>query len=513
MDYIIYARKSTESEDRQSLSIQSQIIEMQEIAKRDGLHVVKVFQESKSAKAPGRPVFAEMIQFIKANKAQGILCWKMDRLSRNPMDEGMIKWLLQKETIQRIRTFDREYNPDDNVVIASVEFSMANQYIRDLSRNVKRGFAEKIRLGEYPGPRPIGYIADVKTKAMVLDPTYAPFIARAFDLYTLENLATDKVADRLYEEGFRSRLGNKVGKSTIYRILTNPIYAGLFRWKGQLHSGIHEPIVTLEKFEEAEKRLAPKKWKTRHDKRKFAYRGFLVCAECGLKVTAEIQKGHTYYRCTKSKGVHQCSQRYIREEDLEKEIAIELRKIHFDDEILDLIVDSSKERLKEMSRLEEEIDARLQRALNDVCRRKDSLLEKFIDNAIPKEAYNAKYSELIQEEAKLEEKIGNIKTPKRDLGKQIEEVVRFVKTAHDVFERGDSEERRELLGIVSSNIGMKDRKIAYFDLNDPFTWLQIDAETLTRERSAFELENRVNRASDKTKTGVHTSACSTMLGR
>jgi site-specific DNA recombinase len=116
MKYVIYARKSTESEDRQTLSIQSQTIEMQEIAKRENLNVVKIFQESKSAKAPGRPVFAEMIEFIRKGKAEGILCWKIDRLARNPMDEGLIKWLLQKETVKQIKTFERDYNPEDNVV-------------------------------------------------------------------------------------------------------------------------------------------------------------------------------------------------------------------------------------------------------------------------------------------------------------------------------------------------------------------------------------------------------------
>lgn len=512
MNYIIYARKSTESEDRQSLSIQSQIIEMQEIAKREGARVVKIFQESKSAKEPGRPVFAEMIKFIEQGKAQGILCWKIDRLARNPIDEGLVKWLLQKEIIKQIRTFDREYNPDDNVVMASIEFSMATQYVRDLSKNVKRGLAEKVRLGEYPGARPIGYCTDLRTKAMVIDSKYAPFIARAFDLYIIENLSMVSVADRLYEEGFRSRLGNKVGKSTIYRILTNPIYAGLFKWKGALYNGIHPPIVSLVTFEEAEKRLDPKKWQTRHDKRVFAYRGFLVCGECGLKVTAEVQKGHTYYRCTKSKGVRHCSQPYTREEELEKHIASELKKIHFDDEILDLIVDASKEKLKEKNMLEEEVGARLKRALDHTRQRKESIVDKFIDNKIPKEVYDKKYADLVREEAGLNEKIGNAKNASVTLGNEIEEAVGFIKTAHDLFNRGTKEIRREVVEIFSSNIGVKDRGIAYFNLNDPFTWLQLDVEALTAEKKAFELQNKASFALAETKTEAHASGHSILLG-
>ena len=513
MRYIIYARKSTESEDRQSISIQSQIFEMQEIATRDHLHVVKIFQESKSAKEPGRPVFDEMMKFIKSGKADAILCWKIDRLARNPVDEGFVKWLLQKETIKRIRTFDREYNPDDNVVIASVEFSMANQYIRDLSKNVKRGLAEKVRLGEYPGPKPIGYMTDYRTKKMIPDPDVAPFIVRAYDLYISENVATDRVADILYEEGFRSRLGNKVGKSTIYRILTNPVYAGLFRWKEQIHSGIHEPIVSIATFEEAEKRLAPKKWQTRHDKRSFNYRGFLVCGECGLKVTAEVQKGHVYYRCTKSKGVHRCSQPYTREEELEKQIRKALKRIRFDDEYLDLIVDASKEKLKEKERAAAETEDRLLHTLGDVRKRKKSLVDKFIADSISKDVYDERYSELTMEEANLEERIGNVRIAGTDAGKEIEEAVRFVKTAHDLFNRSAPEARRELIETLSSNIGIKDRKVAYFSLNDPFSWLEEDVNVLKAQRSAFERAQEPSFAFTKTKTEACASDRSIKLGR
>ncbi|MDD2766338.1 MAG: recombinase family protein [Candidatus Moranbacteria bacterium] len=508
MHYIIYARKSTESEDRQSLSIQSQIIEMQEIARREGLSVIKIFQESKSAKAPGRPVFAEMMKFIQQGKAQGVLCWKIDRLARNPVDEGMVKWMLQNETIKQIRTFDREYNPEDNVVMASIEFSMATQYIRDLSKNVRRGLAEKVRRGEYPGPRPFGYMSDYKTKAMIQDPQAVPFVLRVFDLYISDNLSVESIANTLYEEGFRSRLGNRVGKSTVYRILTNPVYAGLFKWKGQVYNGVHEPIISLATFEEATKRLEPKKWQTQHTKRLFTYRGFLVCGECGLKVTAEIQKGHTYYRCTKSKGVRQCSQPYTREEDLEKHIAEELKKIHFDDEILDLIVDASKEKLRSEDNLAKETEARLLHILEDTRRRKESLVEKFIDNALPKEIYDRKYSEITMEEANIEEKLSNAKHTTAELGDEIEQAVRFIKTAHNLFNLGTKEMKRDIVEVFTSNIGVKDRKLAYFDLNDPFLWLREDVETLTERKRTFEL----NSLAIETKKEALASHRSTMLG-
>ena len=93
MRYIIYARKSTEDSGRQIQSIDDQINFLKKLAKEKDLDIVEIFSESKSAKKPGRPVFEKMLSFIQSKKATGILCWKLDRLSRNPKDGGDIQSL------------------------------------------------------------------------------------------------------------------------------------------------------------------------------------------------------------------------------------------------------------------------------------------------------------------------------------------------------------------------------------------------------------------------------------
>lgn len=510
MDYVIYARKSTESEDRQSLSIQSQLIEMQEVAKRENVRVVKVFQEAKSAKAPGRPVFAEMMKYIEEGKAKGILCWKIDRLARNPVDEGMIKWMLQNGTIGCIKTFDRDYHPDDNVVIASIEFSMANQYIRDLSRNVKRGLAEKVRRGEYPGAQSLGYVRNLRTKQLEVDPVTAPYIRQAFELYATKKWSILRLVDKLYEDGLRTRRGKRFGKSCLHRVLSNPLYCGLFDWKGQIHQGVHTPIVSKRLFDEAQKHLFPERFLTRKNKREFLFRGLGLCGECGLKITAEIKKGHTYYRCTKTYGTRRCSQRYIREEALIEVVGKELERVRFDDEVLGLILDASKEKYATMTNETDERKEELGTTLEAVWKRRESLIEKFIDNAIPKEVYDRKYSELINEEAGLEEKIGQYGEKSRDVVKDLETVVQFVRTAHDIFARGDHETKKEVAFLLSSNFGLKDRKIAYFNLNEPFSWLMEDAESLLVQKSTLE---PVFEASTKGKTGTRIPAYPEWRGR
>ena len=138
--YFLYARKSSESEDRQVQSIDDQIGRLKELAKTLGITIKHVFTEAKTAKKPNnRPIFDEMMKKIEAGEANGILCWQINRLSRNPIDSAQVQWLLQQGGLKSIQTIDREYKPEDNVLLFNVESGMANQFILDLSKNVKRG--------------------------------------------------------------------------------------------------------------------------------------------------------------------------------------------------------------------------------------------------------------------------------------------------------------------------------------------------------------------------------------
>ena len=163
INYFLYCRKSTDTEDMQVLSIAAQLSELRSFAKHEGLHIKETFIEKQSAKIPGRPIFTDMLSRIEKGEAQGIICWKLDRLARNPIDGGQISWMLQRDTIQHIQTHDKSYLPTDNVLMMSVEFGMANQYILDLSQNTSRGLREKARQGIYPGQAPLGYMNDKRT--------------------------------------------------------------------------------------------------------------------------------------------------------------------------------------------------------------------------------------------------------------------------------------------------------------------------------------------------------------
>ncbi|MEK7103390.1 MAG: recombinase family protein, partial [Patescibacteria group bacterium] len=201
MTYFLYCRKSTDVEDKQVRSIDDQLVVLRRLAKTEGLTIVQEFIEKQSAKIPGRPVFDEMLTRIEQGEAQGIISWKLDRLARNPVDGGQISWFLQRGIIEHIQTHDKSYRPTDNILMMSIEFGMANQFIIDLRANVKRGLYEKARRGNFPGLAPLGYFNDPRIKLVAVDKKKSKIVRRAFELYAEGTSRLEDVADFLAQEG------------------------------------------------------------------------------------------------------------------------------------------------------------------------------------------------------------------------------------------------------------------------------------------------------------------------
>src|SRR5882672_3661151 len=195
MNYIVYCRKSTDTEDKQVLSLESQERELIEIAEKQNLKVIKIFRESMSAKDVGRPVFNQMMKMIMSGKANGILCWKLDRLARNMIDGGLVMDLLQKSVIKEIRTYESIHLSSDNVLMLAVHFGMANQYSRDLSQNVKRGNRAKLERGEWPNHAPYGYINDKLNKTVIPDPKSFHYVRKMFELYAAGGYSLEQTAN------------------------------------------------------------------------------------------------------------------------------------------------------------------------------------------------------------------------------------------------------------------------------------------------------------------------------
>ncbi len=476
MKYILYARKSSEEKGRQLLSLPSQVSTMKKLADTLGLNIVKVFAESKSAKEPGnRPMFAEMIRMLEEGEADGIVCWKPDRLSRNPIDSGNIQWLSQQGVIKDIQTSDRRYLPDDNALLFSIESSMANQYIRDLSKNVKRGMKTKLEKGGYPNYAKIGYINDRLNKTILVDTERAPFIKRAFELYATGSYSLKKISDLLFQEGFRSRSGYKYRKGRIQKILKDPFYHGIMYVHGIYYSGNHKTLISKELFEKTQDIFTGKN-KSRYKKHFFPLRGFMNCHSCGCLMTAMEKKGFTYYYCTNGKGNCEAHKRYLRSEEVEKILASIFRKIHFDEEFIELCYEADREKSKRDGSFFETMKANLEKRHEALAQQEMRLLDIQLAGKYAGETVDAKLEAFNKETAEIQQRLKelekhNPETVARTL-EQVKKVFLSASGAEKDFVEGDDMKKRKVLETVLLNATIVNGEMASYTLKQPYQMLE-----------------------------------------
>src|SRR3989339_726849 len=327
MKYILYARKSTDEDDRQILSIESQMAELKEFAAKEKLEIAASLCEAKTAKEPGRMKFGEMLSLIESGKADGILSWHPDRLARNPIDGGRIIYMVDTGKIKSLKfpSFWFEDTPQGKFML-NIAFGQSKYFIDNLSENIKRGLRQKLRRGEWPSYAPVGYINDPVSRNIIQDKTKSNFVKQLFEMYATGNYSLKDLRKLITSAGLLSRKGNMLSVSNIQNILSNSFYYGVFKYNGELYDGKHEPMIAKKLFEACQKVMADRSRPKKPSQKEYPFRNLLKCGECGCAITSETQKGHNYYRCTKKRD-KECSQKYIREEVLARQISDEIQKV------------------------------------------------------------------------------------------------------------------------------------------------------------------------------------------
>ena len=316
--YFLYARKSSEDDDRQVMSIEAQLFELREYACKENLEILAEFQESKSAKTPGREVFGDMMTRLEAGEASGILAWHPDRLARNSVDGGKVIYLVDTGVISEMKfpTFWFDPTPQGKFML-SIAFSQSKYYVDNLSENIKRGHRNKVKDGIWPQMSPLGYV-NVKGKGIVPDIEIAKLIKKTFEAYSSGSFTLRQLRDKFNALGLKRKSGKELAVSNYQQILKNPIYTGLMRYNGEIFEGKHEPIITKKLFDSVQEVMMRKSKPHSKGLKPFLYRGFFRCGECYCFITTETQKGHNYLRCTKRKNP--CEQKYVREEIITSQI-------------------------------------------------------------------------------------------------------------------------------------------------------------------------------------------------
>jgi len=413
LKYFIYARKSSEDEDRQILSIEAQLSELNAIALQESLAITGTLTESKSAKEPGRTVWNDMIRRIEAGEANAILSWKLDRLARNFDDGGKIIGLLQRGVIQEIRTFERTYLPSDNVLMIAVELGMANQYVRDLSVNIRRGIREKVRRGLCFGKTPLGYVTDQRTRGAVPHPKNFAKMKRILEMFATGEYSLTAIQREMAKRGLMGRRSDKpLTLSSIGNLLRNPFYYGVFRHKGELHDGVHVPMISKKTFDDIQAALVMRaKPRKRRGDKGFHFLDFATCGSCGHCITGErhIKKSglrFEYYRCThKNKKVHCEDRNFVRADTFAEEVKRNTQLVSLPEEWKERFLARVETWETEVSATTTEQIDRLKAELTAVKSKIDRINNGFADGSLDIAEFKELKNPLVPRKVELEQQI------------------------------------------------------------------------------------------------------------
>lgn len=465
-----YARVSTPRQGERGVSLPEQRDAIVRFAERQGLEIIRWFEEQETASKTGRPAFNQMLRLLRLGTACGVVIHKIDRSIRNLEDWNDIGKLVDAGVDVHFATESIDLKTTAGRLSADIQAVVATHYSRNLREEVKKGLYGRLKPGFYPWRAPIGYLDQGSAKAKILDPIQASLLKSAFELYGSGTHSLPELAREMFRRGLRNRKGGKVSINGLATILRNPFYVGLIRIMktGQMYKGNHEPLVPVDLFEKVQAVLSGKRV-DRIQNHLYTYSRIARCASCKYSLIAEGHKGHVYYRCHNRpfKTPAICPPTSIREEQLDEAVLSALARVQISEEELR----TAKEQLNQLRLQFAEQRTAMKNALtlqHDQLRdRISKLADLLLDGAIAKPLFDSKNNALLREQAAIEQKMEDLERGDLVHLKQLETTVELAKDAPLLYKKASVENKRKLLKILLSNFTVSD-KIVEIMLSIPF---------------------------------------------
>ena len=408
--------------------------------------------------------------------------------------------MLQQGLVKHVLTVERSYYPDDTTLPITVEFGMANQYVRDLTRDTKRGLKAKLEKGWLPAMPPLGYLnnqgSDKYEKAIIKDQERFDLVRKMWGMMLTGIYTPPKILEIANNEwGFRTRTLRRLGgkplcMSAIYQMFTNPFYYGMIRYNRELYPGKHEAMVSIAEYDTV-RLLLGRKGNPRPKSHAFPFVGLIECGQCGASVTAEekdklCKSGeihhYIYYHCTKRKRNIKCAQHSIRSESLDNQIKDRLSKISIDNDFLNLALKYLKKTHEDKIKDEDTIKKSIQATYEDVKRQLDNLTGLRLKGLIDDEEYVRQKNKLFEEKTRLEEKLDNDEVRKDNWKELSERTFNFARYAGHWLKNGTLTDKKTILNTIGSNFTLKDRKL-FISIKNPWLIIKEGLERVSKKKT------------------------------
>ncbi len=461
------------------MSIDSQIHELQALAARRGIRIGEVLTEAQSAKAPGRPIFGDLMRRIRRGEIAGVLCWKMDRLARNHMDTGALLQALADEKLAEVVTSDRTYTRDGNDrFMGGFELGMATKYIDDLRANVRRGNRARLARGWINHNPPLGYLLDPVSKTIIRDPDRFDLVRRMWELILTGTMRPTQVLHIANNEwGLRTRRFKRIGgkplsRSLFFRMLGHPFYMGVIRLRnGETFPGAHPSMVSREEFEHVQQLLG-RPGRERPKRHQFPFAGFIKCGACGGTVTAEEHvkpsgKRYVYYHCSRRKAGVTCREPAIPGPVLEDQITQRLQQLSLPSGVMQWVTQHVQIDLARDDERWRAVRATIEKTLTATQREGETLLDLRLRDLMSDDDYAQRKRAIDERVRSLQAKITAPERTPEQIGELTLKTFDFAAHVVQRFRAGTRVQKRMILEATGSNYVLGSRKLL-LQAKEPF---------------------------------------------
>jgi site-specific DNA recombinase len=471
-----YIRVSTTKQAEKGVSLTEQREAIQAFAHKQGFEIVGWYEEHITAAKRGRPVFSAMLKALRQGKAQGIIIHKIDRSARNLGDWADLGELIDAGFDIHLAHEPLDLRSRGGRLSADILAVVAADFIRNNRQEARKGFYGRLKQGIYPLGAPLGYVNRGKGgKLKTVDRRRAPLVRHAFERYATGEVSLRALLTELHSKGLRNRKRNPLTLTGLHTILRNPFYAGVIRLRktGEMFPAKHEPLIRMATYQRVQDVLGGKKPR-RVQVHDYLYRRLFSCATCGRSLIGSRAKGRVYYRCS----VMTCPTTSVREDMLDEAVVSFLRTLTLPEQ--EIAACNAEIEASEKGRTETLLASRTQLngRLGEITARLSRLTDIYLEGGIDKAAHDERRSALIIERQQVTDSLAHLEDDSSHLRDFMSRCVELLRSPEMLYESAMAEEKRVLLGILTSNRTVSGKNIT-LSTAEPFCFLSGAQENLS----------------------------------
>ncbi|MBM7713284.1 recombinase family protein [Siminovitchia sp. FSL H7-0308] len=462
MNAAIYVRVSTHEQAEEGYSIEEQKERLKSFAEAKGYDVAKIYSDPGfSGSNLDRPAMQEMIKLIKTRSIDAVLVYKIDRLSRSQKDTlFLIEEIFQKNGVALIsmsESFDTSTPFGIAMIgILSVFAQLEREQIRERFIMGKEARAKSGKWhGGGGGARIVtGY--DYIDGSLIINEYEAQCVKYIYDRYN-KGHGIFNILENVREK-FPGVLSSE---TTISNILSNPIYIGKLKYKGEIYEGEHEPIIEEDLFNRTQELLAKRTSKTNPFRKTYLLSGIIYCGLCGARMNGRsgglLKNGerNKYYKCSdkiikKRKGIadEYCNKKEEAKEDIENYIISEIKKVNIGN--FEQYKRKNNDKNKEVSILKKK--------LGGIDKQISNLVDLYSLGNIPAEVISNKIKKLNEDKEGISNRINELKKEK-DV-KHLEQIKETVSQLPNFdWENEETDKKRLVIATLIDRITVFENKV------------------------------------------------------